>query len=473
MEVRVRFAPSPTGSLHVGGARTALYNLLFARANKGRFILRVEDTDQARSTESALESQIQDLKWLGLNWDEGPDKPGAFGPYRQSQRQEIYNKIAHDLIDQGKAYYCFLTDVEVEDFRAKKQPWNSPYRDLAPAEAKQRLESGAKATIRFRTSDDEKIYQFNDMVRGPIELASSMVGDFVIIRSDGMPVYNFCCAIDDHLMKITHVFRGEEHLSNTLRQLMIYESMSAKAPEFGHLSIILGEDKKKLSKRQGAVSCDSFRSLGYLPEALVNYIALLGWSPKTEQEIFSLKELSEIFKAEQLNAAAPIFDSKKLDWLNSQHMRALKPEVLFQHVEPLLLDQEFSDDLQWQSAIMHHLVTDANTLNDIKDAIQVYLDSYVWQVPQGFTEIINWDHTKSIWQYWQQWLVSEQVISAENIADVMQHLTEKYGVKGKQLFMPLRAAVIGQLHGADVRIAAPLISRASLLKRVKACRSAE
>lgn len=460
MNVRVRFAPSPTGSLHVGGARTALYNLLFARANEGKFILRIEDTDQERSTEAALQAQIKDLEWLGIQWDEGP--------YRQSQRQEIYQKIANDLLAEGKAYYCFLTDEEIAEFREKKQVWNSPYRKLKLADAQSRLAAGEAATIRFRAAENS-MYQFNDLVRGPIELASSMVGDFVIIRSDGMPVYNFCCAVDDALMEITHVFRGEEHLSNTLRQLMIYEAIAKPAPQFGHLSIILGEDRKKLSKRQGAVSCDSFRDAGYLPEALINYIALLGWSPKTEQEQFSLVELCKIFKAEQLNAAAPIFDRKKLDWINSLHLRAMAPDLLFAEVAPHISSYPSSKD--WQASIMQHLVTEAVTISDIVEGIRVYLDDYVWQAPEGFAEVCSWQQTAAIWQLWHDWLENVQEINAETVAEIMNSIKNNLGVKGKHLFMPLRAAVIGKLHGADVKVAAPLITRHALLARVKACMS--
>lgn len=463
-EVRVRFAPSPTGSLHVGGARTALYNMLFARANSGKFILRIEDTDQARSTEAAMNAQIQDLKWLGINWDEGPIK--------QSQRQAIYQNIANKFLEQGRAYYCFLTDAEIEQYRAKKQPWNSPYRDLSLAEAKAKIAQGLKPTIRFR-APDSKLYEFNDLVRGPISLTSDMIGDFVIIRSDGMPVYNFCCAVDDADMQITHVFRGEEHLSNSLRQLMIYEALAVTPPTFGHLSIILGADKKKLSKRQGAVSCDSFRSQGYLASALLNYIALLGWSPKTEQEIFSLTELCQIFKAEQLNAAAPIFDQKKLDWLNAQHLRALPALDLFQMLGDFLPEQTLPSDANWRKAIIELLVSDAIKLTDLAESIKLYLDSYSWQKPDGWTEVISWPNTTVIWQEWQHWLNATEVITAETIGAVMAKMQTELSVKGKQLFMPLRVAVVGKCHGVDVKQAAPLISRASLLARVQACLEAK
>lgn len=460
-QVRVRFAPSPTGSLHVGGARTALYNMLFARANGGKFIIRIEDTDQARSTDAAMNEQLADLKWLGINWDEGP--------FRQSERLEIYQEIADDFLAKGLAYYCFLTDAEIEKYREQKQPWNSPYRDLSREDAAAKLANGESATIRFRAPDVTTKYEFVDMVRGKISLTSDMIGDFVIIRSDGMPVYNFCCAIDDHAMKITHVFRGEEHLSNTLRQLMIYQALSANPPEFGHLSIILGADKKKLSKRQGAVSCDSFRQNGYLPQALLNYIALLGWSPKTEQEIFSLQELSQIFKAEQLNAAAPIFDQKKLDWLNAQHLRALSAPELFKYLEAFMPEQSLPEDANWRQNMFELLASDAILISDFASAIKVYLDDFIWQAPADFSEVLSWPQTRAIWQDWHAWLESTDIINAVGIAEFMQSTQAKLGVKGKQLFMPLRLAVVAKCHGVDVKMAAPLITRQSLIARVQAC----
>lgn len=460
-QVRVRFAPSPTGSLHVGGARTALYNMLFARANGGKFILRIEDTDQERSSEAAMNAQLQDLKWLGIIWDEGP--------IRQSERLDKYHAIAGDFLARGLAYYCFLTDSEIEKYRAKKQPWNSPYRDLSREDAKAKIANGESATIRFRTPDHAKDFDFTDMVRGKISLSSEMVGDFVIIRSDGMPVYNFCCAVDDHDMQITHVFRGEEHLSNTLRQLMIYDALSVFPPEFGHLSIILGSDKKKLSKRQGAVSCDSFRNNGYLPSALINYIALLGWSPKTEQEIFSLQELCQIFKPEQLNSAAPIFDSNKLNWLNAQHLRAMSVVDLFQCLEQMLPDESLPEDTLWRQNIIQLLVSDAVRLTDLSLAIKTYLDSFVWQAPDDIAEVLSWPHTRTIWQYWHNWLLDAELIDSDSIAVLMQTIQSDLGVKGKHLFMPLRLAVVAKCHGVDVKIAAPLISKESLHARVKAC----
>lgn len=318
MSVRLRFAPSPTGYLHVGGARTALYNYLYAKKRKGTFVLRVEDTDLERSTEESMRLQFGDLHWLGLNWDEGLNPQsfqdeGPYAPYRQSQRQEIYKEQALKLVQEGKAYHCFLTDEELEE-QKKKAPKGahivSPYRDMDLVESQKRLEAGEKSAIRLKTPKSTKTYTFQDIVRGEVSFPSDMVGDFILIRSNGMPVYNFCCAVDDALMKITHVLRAEEHLNNTLRQLMICEALGFSPPQFGHLSIILGEDKQKLSKRHGATSCYEYRQKGFLPEAVINYLALLGWSSPEGQEILSPQELVDQFSLDRFNPASAVFDEK-------------------------------------------------------------------------------------------------------------------------------------------------------------------
>ncbi|MFN7906030.1 MAG: glutamate--tRNA ligase, partial [Pseudobdellovibrionaceae bacterium] len=285
-EVRVRFAPSPTGYLHVGGARTALYNYLFAKKNNGKFILRVEDTDEVRSTDESLKMVLKDLEWLGLKWDEGPNPAtlgdmGPYGPYKQSQRKSIYAEVAQDLLSRGLGYYCFLTDAEIDMQRqaaiaANKPPHiSSPYESWPLEKAQAEIKSGKTAVVRFKTKQFKKDFVLRDLVRGDVRFPSDMVGDFVMLRSDGMPVYNFCCAVDDHSMKISHVLRAEEHLPNTLRQLMIYEAMGWDIPQFGHISLVLDDDRQKLSKRKGAVSCDQFKNDGYFPHALLNFIALL------------------------------------------------------------------------------------------------------------------------------------------------------------------------------------------------------
>ncbi|MEC7608847.1 MAG: glutamate--tRNA ligase, partial [Verrucomicrobiota bacterium] len=285
--VRTRFAPSPTGSLHIGGARTALYNYLLAKRYGGSFILRIEDTDKERNTQSSQDQLIQELHWLGLEWDEGPDLEGQdrgdFGPYTQSQRGAVYHKYAQRLLEENKAFYCFASEEAIDQAREQTPnnvtfKFQSPYRDLPLHEAREKLKAGEEAVIRFRNDFHDRVFTMQDAVRGPVDLPSHMIGDFVILRADGSPVYNFCCAIDDALMEITHVLRGEEHLSNTLRQLMVLEALNLTPPTYGHLSLILDQEGKKLSKRTGASSVSDFMDAGYIPEGLLNYLALLGWS---------------------------------------------------------------------------------------------------------------------------------------------------------------------------------------------------
>ena len=338
--VRVRFAPSPTGRLHVGGARTALFNYLFAQKHQGAFILRVEDTDLERSQTSYLKDQLNDLKWLGLAWDEGPyvkedgslGEKGSHSPYRQSRRLSLYKKYAEQLIQNGQAYYCFLTEAQIQAQKQKalqnlkpageaggqksRLPYRvqSPYRDMSLKQAQQKIAAGEKAAVRFKTP--LKNYTFKDMVRGEVSFPSDMVGDFVLVRPSHLPVYNFACAVDDHLMHISHVFRAEEHLANTLRQLMIFEACAWPPPCFGHLSIIQDAKRKKLSKREGSASCSSYKKQGYLPSALVNFLALLGWNPKTTQEIFTLSELIKSFSIEGFKLCPCCFLTKK-NWSGS------------------------------------------------------------------------------------------------------------------------------------------------------------
>src|SRR3954470_22206416 len=324
--VRVRFAPSPTGHLHVGNARTALFNWLFARQHGGTYILRIEDTDLERS-EAQYETQlIADLKWLGLEWDEGPDKGGKFGPYRQSDRMELYHDYAERLLREGKAYLCFCSAEELETERKKAlaahQPpnYSGKCRQLESAEALKRRAGGEKAAIRLHIP--ERPIKFHDIVHGPVEFSNEVVSDPIIVRSSGMPVYNYVVVIDDAEMKITHVIRGDDHLSNTPKQVALYEALGWPVPEFAHLSTILGPDRERLSKRHGATSVANFRDMGVLPEALMNYMALLGWAPSGgTRELFTPQELVKEFRLERVTPSPAVFDFEKLYWLNRHYIK--------------------------------------------------------------------------------------------------------------------------------------------------------
>ena len=340
-KIKVRFAPSPTGPFHIGGARSALFNWLVARHAGGQFLVRIEDTDLNRSSRESEENIKESMRWLGLDWDEGIDVGGPNGPYRQTERLAIYQKEIQRLISEGKAYYCYCTQEELEAERkaqlaeGKTPVYGGHCRHLT-AEEKARYEAeGRKPVVRLRVPEGETI-AFDDMVRGHVEFQSSGVGDFIIMKSDGIPVYNFAVVVDDALMGITHVIRAEEHLSNTPRQIAIYHALGYDVPEFGHISLILGADHKKMSKRHGATSVTAYKDMGYLPDAVVNYLALLGWAPKGEQEIFSREELIRSFSMDRVSSNDAVFDIEKLNWINFQYMKQLSPEALLDFVLPFL-----------------------------------------------------------------------------------------------------------------------------------------
>ncbi len=476
--VRVRFAPSPTGYLHVGGARTALYNYLFAKHHGGEFIYRIEDTDEARSTEESMRMQIADLNWLGLKWDEGPDPEtlvdrGPHGPYRQSRRQDIYKEHADRLLKSGKAYYCFMTDAEIEvqrqeATRLNKPPQvNSPYRNWTLAQAQERLAKGDTAAIRFKVQE-KRDYLLKDLVRGDVTFPSDMVGDFVCLRSTGMPVYNFCCAIDDALMQISHVLRAEEHLSNTLRQMMLFEAFDYPLPQFGHLSIILGADKQKLSKRHGATSCNEYRVAGYLAEAMNNFIALLGWSSPNAQEILSMQELIQQFGVERLNSSPAVFDETKLLWVNATHLRALPQAELWERVEPFLLEAglKLPKDPAWRDRTLAALKT---SMSKFTDAVELCrpLSETPLDISADAAEILGWETTEKVILGWKAGLekLSTEYLTEAEFLQLQDRIKDEQNVKGKQLFQPIRVAVIGKPQGTELKMLVPLLQKRILLER--------
>ena len=480
MSVRVRFAPSPTGYLHVGGARTALYNYLFAKHHGGQFILRIEDTDEARSTEESMRMQIADLAWLGLKWDEGPDPAtlidvGAFGPYRQSQRLDIYKEHAHRLLEEGQAFYCFMTDAEIEAQRqaaiaAGRSPHvESPYRNWTMSQAQERLATGEKAAIRCKVVE-KRDYVLHDLVRGDVTFPSDMVGDFVILRSSGMPVYNFCCAIDDALMEITHVFRAEEHLSNSLRQMMLYHAFNYTVPKFGHISLILGADKQKLSKRHGATSCHEYQVAGYLPEALNNFIALLGWSSPNAQEILSIAEMVEQFSPERLHSAPAVFDDVKLNWVNATHLRALPNEELWRRVEPYLAEAGLvlPTDWEWRTRSLEAFKTSMHTL---KDAVEMYRPLTTAPVPvtEEGQEALTWPTTKAVVEAWKNGVAANagDYLSEAEFMGLQDKIKDSQNVKGKPLFQAIRVAVIGKPQGTELKMLVPLLHKQTLIDRAE------
>lgn len=477
MSTRVRFAPSPTGYLHIGGARTALYNYIFAKATGGKFILRVEDTDLERSTKDFEKSQIEDIKWLGLDYDEGPDKPGDCGPYRQSERMDIYKKYALDLVEKGLAFYDFCSEEELESMREKTQNEGTPaytgkWREPQFwQEAKDRVHAGEKAPIRFKV--ENKDYSFSDKVRGEVKFPAGMVGDFVIMRSNDMPTYNFCNVIDDHLMKITHVIRGDDHTNNTVRQLMIYEAIGASVPVFAHVSLLIGQDRQKLSKRHGATSVTQYREESYLPEALANYLCLLGWSHPEEKDVFKLDELYSLFDLERFSKSPAVYDTEKLKWMNGQHLRSKETSELVSLVKNHVSHGHFfhKQTDAWKQSCIELFKEKITLTNDLESQINDFILNEKLEKTSSFEEILSWETTPSIITYLREQLAQipndKPFINAETFDEWMNYVKQELKIKGKPLFMGFRGVLTGQDHGPDLKVLIPLTPVHVLRRRLE------
>ncbi len=474
-KIRVRFAPSPTGHLHVGGARTALFNFLYARKNNGKFILRVEDTDLERSTKESEEMVLNDLKWLNLEWDEGPDIGGDFGPYRQSERLDLYKNYAYKLLEEGKAYRCFCTDEELEEMRKKaEKEKRPPHYDrrclrLSKEEVNAKIKEGIPYTIRFKVP--EKDYVLYDMVRGKVEWKSGVLGDFVILRSNGMPVYNFCVVIDDYLMKISHVIRAEEHLPNTLRQLMLYEALGFKPPKFAHVSLILGKDRSKLSKRHGATSVSQFKKDGYLPEAMTNYLALLGWNDGTDREEFTLKELIEKFSIKRVSKSPAVFDIDKLNWINSLHIKKLTDEKYLELSKEFLievfpfLEKAYSENREWILKVINMVKKGLTTLKEIPGEISFLFEYRPWEENEIISLFKNDEKQLNSALLIAEKLSQLDEITVENLWEKVNEV-KKEGYKGKYLFHPLRVVVSGKNSGPEIDVLIESIVEGKRIEKV-------
>jgi len=463
--VRVRFAPSPTGNLHVGGARTALFNWLYARQQGGKFIVRVEDTDLERSTRASEEAMIRDLKWLGLDWDEGPDVGGPHGPYRQSERTSIYLEAAQRLVREGKAYPCFCSEEELEAMKAAAEAAKLPpkytgkWATASQAEVDAALASGLTPVYRFRVPPAGRV-TIQDLVRGEVSWATEAVGDFVLVRSNGQPVYNFCVAVDDAAMRITHVLRAEEHLPNTLRQVLVYEALGCAPPRFGHVSLILAPDRSKLSKRHGATSVGEFREQGYLPAAMLNFLALLGWNEGSTQEIYSPQQLTAAFSLDRITKSAAVFDKQKLSWVNGQHLRALLPAEAARLLGSALAQAGLvaaADDAFAARAIAL-LAPSCELVVDAPAQLRAVL-GYGLGVAAEEAEAAPYVAPGGGLRELAAALLAEHASGAlggavaaggEGWKGWMKGLGAATGRKGKALFMPLRLALTGNLHGPDV-----------------------
>lgn len=495
--VRVRFAPSPTGFLHVGGARSLLFNWLYAQKTGGCLILRIEDTDQERSTRESEEKMCEDIRRLQLSYHEGPEDPkkGAVGPYRQSERLALYAQYAQQLVEEGKAYPCFCSEATLTEKRQMAlKLGHLPHYDgtcahLTPEQVREKYQAGEKAGIRCRAI--QKTYVLEDRVRGRVEFKAGMVGDFFITRTPteaeaergisliGFPVYNFCCAIDDHLMGITHVIRAEEHLSNTVRQLMIYEALGwTKLPEFAHISLILGPDRQKLSKRNGDTSVHDYLDQGYLPEALLNFLALLGWWPSSEltpqsghPEILTREELIAHFDLDRLQKSPAVFDVQKLRWMNAYYLHRLSLAELATLARPFFIKAGLSLDLdsQWFEAVLGVVRGEAALLSELPQAAQFFfpvVDLGKWLEPAAL-EVLKNSASFPVVTAWKNALSqASESLMADEVASALKQVGAETATKGKSLYMPIRAVTTGRIHGPELTQVLPLLGKKTVLERI-------
>lgn len=477
-EVRVRYAPSPTGDLHIGNARTALFNYLYARHFEGKFIIRTEDTDINRNVEGGEESQLRFLKWLGLDWDEGPDVGGDFGPYRQMERLELYKKYVADLLERDLAYECFMTSEELEAEReaqiaAGKAPkYSGAHSNLTEEERAAFREKGLEPSIRIRVPKD-KTYTFNDIVRDNISFESSDIGDWVIVKKDGIPTYNFAVVIDDYLMGITHILRGEEHISNTPRQLMIYDAFGWEAPKFGHMTLILNEERKKLSKRDQHVMqfIEQYKNQGYLPEALFNFITLLGWSPTGEEEIFNKDELIKIFDPERLSTSAAVFDQNKLKWMNGEYIKKASREDVISLALPHLIEagvvSQNMDETKraWTEEVIELYQAQLDYGAEIVNLTDLFFKTEI-DYDEAAQEVLKEEQVVEVLQVFTDNLIHLDDFTAQAIKDQIKATQKETKHRGKKLFMPIRVATTGQTNGPELPKAIELIGKEVILKRL-------
>ncbi len=452
--MRVRFAPSPTGFLHVGNARTALFNYFIARKQNGKFVLRIEDTDAERSRREYEDQLIEDLKWLGISWDEGPDKGGEFGPYRQSERLAIYKENAQKLIDNGKAYYCFCTPEELDEERKKalerKEPpiYSGKCRNIPYDVAKRRVENGEPASIRFKMPDGG-IFKYNDIVRGELSFDMSLFGDFIIMRSNGLPSYNFAVVVDDHYMGITHVVRGEDHISNTPKQIQLYRAFGWKEPEFAHLSMVLGPDGSPLSKRHGATSISQFKELGYLQEALLNYLSLLGWAPPEGKEILNLEEIIEYFSIDKVSKSGAIFDYQKLNWVNRKHISLMSCEEIFKRAKGFIKEacgiKDFSEESEsWFIKAICSFKPSIVLLKDIPELLKVYFE---YSLSDDALKEFYEDEGEKVLSLFE--MLEGEELTSKDIGKMFK-TAKKMGIKGRKFFHPLRIILTGKSSGIEL-----------------------
>jgi glutamyl-tRNA synthetase len=469
---RVRFAPSPTGDLHVGNARTALFNWLFAKHYGGDFILRIEDTDQERTSPVFEKNILEDLKWLSIEWDEGPEKDGSLGPYHQIQRLDIYDKYTKDLIIAGKVYPCYCTEEELETERAsllsmRMMPrYMGKCKRLTDKEREALESSGRKPALRF--SVDKGAIEFNDLIRGEMKFEGDAIGDFIIVRSNSIPSYNFAAVLDDHLMEITHVIRGEDHLSNTAIQILLYRALDFKPPVFAHHSLILGKDRTKLSKRHGSVTVREFRNRGILSEALLNYLSLLGGSVGDGKEFASMEEIINIFSLDKAGRSGAIFDEGKLRWLNAIYIRNCDIDKLTERLLPFIKEAGYDIDLmnrEWLHQVVEALRDNLVTLADVGLYLDIFFDDR-YRISEEARAVIR-EGAAAVVKVLHEELEQNKSADRDFYPNLINSVRRKTGLKAKDLYLPIRAAITGRTSGPELEKVFVILGKESILRRLE------
>ncbi|AET65941.1 glutamyl-tRNA synthetase [Desulfosporosinus orientis DSM 765] len=478
MTIRVRFAPSPTGPLHIGGARSALFNYLWARKNNGTFIVRSEDTDLERSSRKSEQNILEALRWLNIQWNEGIEVGGDHGPYRQTDRLGLYAEYTEKLIAGGHAYYCYCSEEEIEQERQELLAKGETPRYLGKcrhltAEQRAALEiEGRKPVVRFRVPKGQAIH-ISDQVRGDVVFESDGIGDYVIVKSDGIPTYNFAVVVDDITMGITHVIRGEEHLSNTPRQVLIYQALGVPAPEFAHISLIHNSEGRKMSKRDGDTAVIDYQRKGYLSEAIVNFIALLGWAPSGEKEFYTLDELAEAFTLDRVSKSPAVFDRHKLDYINTHYLKETSLEQLAElalpHLEELNIpsrEKRSTEQQEWLETFVKAILDKISYLAEAKNYIHYFHGSIPLEPDGEAIDVLKGEQVPGVLALFKRKVQETETLTGETVKTLLKQMTKELKLGGKLVYMPVRVALTGQMHGPELYDIIPLLGRENVLGRI-------
>lgn len=476
--IRVRFAPSPTGPLHIGGARSALFNWLYARRYGGTFIVRIEDTDLVRSSRESEENILAALRWLGLDWDEGIGVGGLSGPYRQTERLELYGQIIDELLRGGQAYYCYCSEEELAKEKEKQLArgeavpmYSGRCRCLTHEQRLEKEARGLKPVIRFKVPQDKTVL-VSDQVRGEVSFDCLGIGDFIIVKSDGIPTYNFAVVVDDYHMQVSHVIRAEEHLSNTPRQVLIYQALGWSVPHFAHVSLILGSDRSKMSKRHGATAIEQYQEQGYLPEALVNFLALLGWSPEGENELLTPEQIVEQFSLDRVAKNPAVFDVDKLNWINGHYIRQSPTERITELALPFLRQAGYvgeevtQEQYQWLKLLVYTVKDYLTTVADINSHVSIFFSEDIELDSQESREILSQQEVPRVLSAVRQKIEDAGTLDEATVKVILKGLAKELGLAGKKVFMPLRVALTGKAHGPELHLVIPVLGRDKTIKRL-------